>query len=42
MSADGQYILIPKTGENDFRSIASYITSELSRISEATKSAVVE
>jgi len=42
MSPDGQSILVPKTGENDFGSIASYITSELSRITEATKSAVVQ
>jgi LCP family protein required for cell wall assembly len=41
-STDGQYILIPKTGENDFGSIKTYISSELARISESTKSAVVQ
>jgi len=42
VSADGQYILVPKTGENDFGSIKTYISSELARISESTKSAVVQ
>jgi len=41
-SSDRQSILIPKTGEGDWDSVHAYITRELTRISESTKSAVVQ
>ncbi len=42
MSSDGQYILVPDSGEKDFSAIRTYILSELTRMSQATGSAVVQ
>jgi len=41
-SSNGQSILVPKTGNEDWQSVHTYIMSELTRISESTKSAVIE
>ena len=38
-SADGQYILVPKTGEEGWGSVATYISDELMKIRNASTSA---
>lgn len=42
MSSDGQSILVPKAGADNWASISSFIASESARLEESTKSAVVQ
>jgi len=41
-SSNGQSILVPKTGSEDWQSVHAYIDEELEKISESTPSAVVQ